>query len=73
MSVSTFVKRYSEVLKDEVAILRTESLFGALESLDDVGGVLDCLNRLWQPIRAAQHKSIFDQEIAVYKGAVDKP
>jgi hypothetical protein len=67
MSVSIFKKRYSEVLMDEVALLRTESIFGALESLDDVGGVLDCLNIFWQPIRAAQHKLIFGQEIAIYQ------
>ena len=67
MSLSTFVKKYSNVLSDEVAIFRTESMFGALESLDDVGSVLDCLNGFWQPIRAAQHKLIFGQEIAVYK------
>ena len=67
MSLSTFVKKYSNVLSYDVAIFRTESVFGALESLDEVGGVLDCLNGFWQPIREAQHKLLFGHEIGTQK------
>jgi len=69
LNPSTFGKRYSEALNDEVATLRTESLFGALESLDDAGTVLDQLNVFWQPIRAAQHRALFGEEIRAYRHA----
>jgi hypothetical protein len=67
LTPSAFIKRFSSVLNQEVDQIRTESLFSPLQFLDDAGGVLDLLNLFWQPIKAAQHKKLFGQDLEVYK------
>jgi len=66
-SPSVFREGFSRVLDDKVSQIRSESVFGALEYLDNVGEALDCLNTIWQPIRAIQHKKIFGQDLSVYR------
>jgi hypothetical protein len=44
LTPSTFIKGFSSVPNQEVAQIRTESLFSPLQFLDDAGRVLDSLN-----------------------------